>query len=359
MIRLNKCSSGLLFENNFGDDVSLLWELSPNELNRIDTTHDSIRLLPGADRLELMIPCPKSSGWVLQTYINYVPKLASEAGGILLQSITDNLAECEIRGDTRETYSYLKAELSNDYIFNLRASKNGTWWRDFGNSKMFDGNKIGYYLVQNTSYNVLEIFNCIIYKSDLVTINDIPEECEIEIFDDFDMEITHYFNIKRESTRVVLDCINKLFPINYMKVKLISSTDEAEYFFENIYGGDIYSIANNLEFKINGTDVDDFFDLGVISGKDNIFVLTIRNCDNFDTIGRKLSVEYFATYNPGDNLVDIAEATSIDKIDNLIFEKELEINIPAYSISSFYIRIERDEDVSLIGEDYKFKIVVK
>jgi hypothetical protein len=86
-----KSSSGLLFAEEVWDDLSLLWDLSPNDPSRVAFTSDSISLLSGTDRIELLIPVPKENGYVFQSEIDYHPTTSIQHGGNVLRSVTGRI----------------------------------------------------------------------------------------------------------------------------------------------------------------------------------------------------------------------------------------------------------------------------
>lgn len=361
MNQLTKCSSGLLFREDFGDNIGLIWDLAPNKLERVELTDSSLKLLPGDDRLELTMPCPQQSGWVFQTHIKYSPRVATESGGFLLKSITDNVAECELKGDTRDLYSYLKIELDNNYVFSLKASKDGLSWRDFGNSKMLDGNKFGYYVTEYTQYDSLEIYNCSVYKGNFVTLTSLPSDVYVDIYDESDKKITNKFIIAYHKNHIVLDCTNILFPIPYLKfvVKNKIGDELMENYATNVYGGDTYSISHNVRFKIDGVDIDDdFYNLGLVDGIYSLHLLVVENLDAYELTNTTLSVEAFSSYNPGNIPVAIAEASSIDQTTSLEFKKEHKLTFKPYESKSFYIKIDRDTSLILTDSEYRFKITL-
>lgn len=361
MNQLTKCSSGLLFKEEFGENIGLVWDLAPNELGRIELTNDSLKILPGDSRLELTMPCPQQSGWVFQTHVKYSPRTTTESGGFLLKSITDNIAECELKGDNRDLYSYMKMELSNDYIFSLKASKDGTTWRDFGNSKMLDGNKFGYYLNEATQYDALEIYNCLVYKGNFITITNLPSNILVDVYDENGNRITNKFIIAYYDHHVVLDCTNVLFPISYFSitVKNMDGEEIFQWYATDVYGGDTYSISYNVKFTINGKNVDDdFYDMGTVAGIYGLYSLVITNLDGYDLINKTLSISAFSSYNPGNLPVTIAEATTIDQTTDLEFKKELKLSFKPYEAKSFYIKIDRDNTLVISDSEYRFKVLL-
>ena len=106
--KLNKISTGHIFSEEFNGTMNPLWDIFPSDNNRITFAGDSIKILENTDKTELLIPCPKDSGYVFQTHIIYEPK-ESNNGGCIVKSITENYVECELSAESEPIYySYLK-----------------------------------------------------------------------------------------------------------------------------------------------------------------------------------------------------------------------------------------------------------
>lgn len=361
MSQLAKSSSGLLYEEKFGGNPSLLWDFVPNNLNRVSLKADSMEILPGSERIEMLMPSPQQSGWVFQTHIHYAGRTSTESAGFVLKSITDNIAECELRGDTRELFDYLKIELADDSTLSLKASNDGKYWKDFGNSKMLDANKFGFYMNELTQHDPLILYDCIVYKNNFITVSSIPDDCTAVVYDATGANITHKFILKQENGKLVIDGSNMLFPIDYLQIKFLDSqfTEIRVTDLTNIYGGDTYDYSYDVEFKIEGVTLTNGpHALEEVKGPSKLYALIIENNEDYDLVDRTLKIEASSAFNPGDVPVTIAKTTAHDVTTGLVFSRQMVLTLKANSVNNFFIRIEKNPTLPLIDSEYKFKITL-
>jgi hypothetical protein len=346
----------LLFAEETWTDLSLLWDLSPNDPSRVVLNSNSISLLPGDKRLELLISTPKERGYVMQSEVDYNPTVATEVAGNTLRSITDNYIDLEIRGDTSELCKYMKITVDDDAILNAKCSMNGSTWIDYGNTKVIDMNKIGYYIEAGTSVTPFNIKKCIMYKSNSVLINNFDRTNVLKLFDSTGHEVTDKFVIKKKNTQMSIDGTNVVFPIDYLKVQSCDRVTGTVYYeaeLTDIYGGDVYEYTYNVDFFINENVLTSaIYDLGLIN-QDQIFVLKISNKESFPLNDRKLRVSYYTIYNPGYKLAQLAEDGSLD------FETELDVTLGAGETKIYQLKAIKDNNIVNIEDEYKFNIVLE
>lgn len=355
MSSLAKSSSGLLFSEKFHGDISLLWDLSPNNQDRVVQNNDSISLLQGNENIELLIPIPTESQYIVQSKIEYTPQSEDDKAGILFRSVTDTVVNFEICGDDNITCTNMKASV-DDYgiLYAYASSNNGATWKNYGNTKLVNMNIFGFY---NYGQNKeLKIYDCIVYKSNYITFNNFDRTTYIKLFKD-NVEITNNFDIKKYNTRIVLDCINKIFPLNNIEVKVYNRSDDKEIaskVLNEMYGGDIYEFNYNLEFKINDDvlDSEKMYDLGRISN-DTIFNLIITNKESYDIAGKSLKVSYYSLLNRAYEYVEIAEETSDD------YSKSIQTSFTPGESKIFKLKITKDVLYSEINSDYEFSIILE
>lgn len=354
MANIIKSSSGLLFAEELWTDLSLLWDLSPNDPSRVVLNSNSISLLPGDQRLELLISAPKENGYVIQTELDYRPTTASESAGCTMKSITGNYIDLEVRGDTLVTCTYTKMIINENSILNAIASNGGTTWIDYGNTKVIDMNKIGYYVGEGSSASQLDIKKCIMYKNNFVTINNFDRTNVLKLFDSTGHEVTSQFIVRKKNTQMCIDGTNIIYPIDYLKVQSCDRITGAVLYegeLRDIYGGDIFEYEYDLEFYIdNNLLTNTIYNLGQISGE-RIFDLKISNKEAYDLNNRKLKVSYYNIYNPGFKLAQIAEGGSAD------FKTELDISILAGETKVYKLKAVKDKSILNIENEYKFNII--
>lgn len=358
MAQITKSISGELYTEDFAGDISLIWDLMPGNSDRVAINSDSISLLPGDEKVELLIPSPRDLGYVLQTKIDYKPTKPTERAGCILKSITENYAEVEICGDDLETCTYFKLELDLNAVFSVKAADENLVWKDYGNTKLLDANKIGYYLNSEDALNdePFKIYNCVMYKDNFITINHYDRNNVVRIYNANDNEITDKFVIRKTNTKLLIDGSNTIFPIEKIKMKFFDMTTgilvhEGEL--ENVYGGDIYDFSYNIEFYIDSVILDDSqYNLGVINGV-QYYNLRIVNKENFAINDKILKIEAISKFNPGHKVVDMAHPN-----DQNNFTKERHISLTAGETKEFVMRVTKNKDHLITNDDYSFKIVL-
>lgn len=353
--KLNKISTGHIFSEEFNGTMNPLWDVFPSDNNRITFTGDSIKILENVDKTELLIPCPKESGYVFQTYIRYEPKESNNNGGCIVKSITENYVECELSSEIESIYySYLKVIYSDKFVLNLRASKDGLNWEDFGSTKLLDSNSIGYYL--NDNKDALEIFNCEMYKSNFITFIGIDKTQNIKIYDENNKEIVTNVDMKYTEDSVVVDLSSKLFPINDVKIEIESEGSLSDTItIDKLYGGDVYSFEPEIRFVVNEANMDNGdFDLGLVQGKDRVYELQVVNAGDFTKTGI-LKIVGVSGYDKGDSMAYLMPYGDSSGSSELF--KELDITLLPGTTSKFLIKIIKDSSCITIDDKYSFNII--
>lgn len=352
--KLNKISTGHIFSEEFNGTMNPLWDIFPSDNNRITFTGDSIKILENADKTELLIPCPKDSGYIFQTHIRYEPKEFNN-GGCIVKSITENYIECELSSEIEPIYySYLKVMYSDNFVLNLRASKDGLNWEDFGSTKLLDSNSIGYYL--NDSKNALEIFNCEMYKSNFITIIGIDKTQNIKIYDENNKEIVTNVDMKYIEDSVVIDLSSKLLPIDNAKIEVESGGRLSDTItIDKLYGGDVYSFEPEIRFIVDEANMDNGnFDLGLVQGKEKVYDLQVVNEGDFTKTGI-LKIVGVSSYDKGDSMVYLMPYG--DSSGSSELSKELEISLLPGTTTKFLIKIIKDSSCITIDDKYSFNII--
>lgn len=356
MADIVKSSSGLLYSEEKWTDLSLLWDLSPNDPSRVVLNDNSISLLPGDQRLELLISAPKERGYVIQSEIDYKPTLQAEAAGNTLRSVTDNHIDLEIRGDDTDLCSYTKIIISDDGILEAKCSKDGSNWLYYGDTKVIDMNKIGYYIGAETKSTPFKIKKFVMYANNNILINNFDKKNILKLFNAKGVEITDEFMVRKKNTQMIIDGTNILFPIDYLKIQSCDRTTGEVYYegeLTDIYGGDVYEYEYEVEFFIDEIPLTDkIYNLGTISD-DKIFSLMLSNKEAYPLKNRKLKVSYYSIYNPGYKLAQLALKGS-DK-----FTTELEVSIGPGENKVFNLKAIKDSDVVNLEDEYKFNIILE
>lgn len=358
MANIIKANSGFIFSENFDtDDMSLLWTLSPNLKDRVVHNDDSITLLPGEERMELLITMPNETGYVMQSDLQYNPSDENEAAGITFRSITDSTVDLEVKGDTTHKVYHTKMTVDDNNILSATGSDNGGInWREYGNTKIIDMNKIGYYIAENTEKDSITISNMTLYKSNYISFNNFDRKNIIRIYDKNDTEITDDFVIFRTNNSVKIDGTELLFPIEYLKIRSFDR-DTGDLRFEgevnNVYGGDVYEYNYNINFFINDHKLEnDIYSLGAIN-EEKEFILRIENKESYDILDRHLRVDWYSYLNPGYKAVSLADINSDD------FSNELNISLLAGESRNYKLKISKFKDYLNLEDNYNFKITLE
>ena len=355
MATIIKSSSGFLFSEDKWDDLSLLWDLSPNDPSRVALTSDSISLLPGVDRLELLLPAPMDNGYVMQSEIEYAPKQSAEKAGCVLKSLTNSIIELEVCGDTDVNCKYSKIIVDDDHILDAKVSLDSNMWVDYGNTRAVDMNKLGYYIESNLD-TVLKVKNCTMYKNNTVILNGFDRKNIMKLFDSNMNEITDKFYIKKKNAQMTLDGTNIMYPIKYLKMQVLDR-DTGEVYHEgelnDVYGGDIYEYNYNIEVYVDEILLDNtMHSLGPISGE-KIFNVKITNKESYPLKDKNIKVSYYSVYNKGNKLAKIA----FENGDNYL--TTLNTNFAPGETKLFKLKIARDNTFISIEDEYKFNIILE
>lgn len=357
MANIIKASSGLLFQEEFKGDVSLLWDLNPNLPDRVTQNSDSISLLPGNKRLELLIPIPQESSYIMQSKIKYTPTTNADKAGITFKSVTDNYIDLQICGDDIINCAYTKMTVDDYGILTARVSNDGLVWSNYGNTKMTNTYNMGYYIDENSLNDKIDIYSCTVFKNDFVVLNNFDRLTYIKIFDENNNEVTDDFVIKKKNTKIILDCTDIIFPIKKITLRIYDRNTDAlihEGELLEIYGGDVYEYNYNLDFYINGTLLDDQeFNLGGIE-TEKIFNLTIENKEDYEIKDKTLSIEYYTLLNMGHRSVYITNESGES------YSKAIKhINFAPGESKIFKLKILKDKTYPQIDENYKFNITLE
>ena len=341
MANITRANSGFIFLENFDQgDMSLLWTLSPNLKDRVVHNDGSITLLPGDKRMELLITMPNESGYVMQSSLKYFPTDEYESAGVTFRSITDSTVDLEIMGDTNDKISHSKMVVDDYNVLSaLGSDSTGLNWREYGNTKIIDMNKIGYYIGEGALKDPIEIMQMILYKSNYITFNNLDRKNILRLYDSNDIEITDDFVIFRTNNSVKIDGTEILFPIDYLKVRSFDrDTGELRYEgeIENIYGGDVFEYNYNIDFFIDGSKLEnDTYDLVTIC-QEKEFILKLVNKEAYPILDRKLTVSWYSYLNPGYKSVTLSEVINGQDDE---FKKELDISLLAGESKNFKLKI--------------------
>lgn len=361
MANITRSNSGFIFLENFDSgDMSLLWTLSPNLKDRVVHNSDSISLLPGNERMELLITMPNESGYVMQSSLKYFPTDEHEAAGVTFRSITDSTVDLEVRGDTLHNTSIVKMSVDDYNVLSATGSDNGGInWREYGNTKIIDMNKIGFYIDGDTTKDNIEISEMVLYKSNYISFNNFDRKNIIRLYNRDDIEITDEFVIFRTNNSVKIDGTEMIFPIDYLKIRSFDrDTGELRYEgeVENIYGGDTFEYNYNIDFFVDGNKLEnDIYDLGTIC-QEKEFVLKLVNKEAYPLLDRKLTVSWYSYLNPGYKAVSLSEVINGQDDE---FKKELNISLLAGESKNFKMRVANFKSYLNLDDNYNFKITLE
>lgn len=354
MADIIKASSGLLFNEKFDGNMSLLWDLNPNLPDRVVRNADSISLLPGTKRVELLVPVPLQSSYVVQSKIEYNPTQENEKAGLTFKSVSDNSVDLQICGDDGITCKNVKLTVDEHGILSARTSSNGTDWEYHGNTKLTNMNHVGFYMDENTLNDKIDFFDFVIYKNNFITINNFDRTTTIKIFDSLNNEITDEFVIKKYNTRMVIDCVDKLLPLDSITVRVYERNTNRlihEGTLTNVYGGDTFEYNYNVDFYINGNLLNSSeYNLGNIS-YEKTFELKIVNRESYELTDKKVSVTYASMLNAGYKAVEISDENGTSFSDSVV------ATFSPGETKKFKLRITKNKTYMQIDEQYKFNIL--
>lgn len=365
MATLSKAISGFILEDKF-DSSNLLWDISPNDYSRVVYESGFVGLEHGEERLIMSIPTP-SKDYVMQAYIYHFPKSLSDIGGIVVLSNTGNQIEYQnfFNGTIDSSiYRYIKVVVEKE-VYNFYASEDGKTWIDVGNSQMTDGNRIGFFIdgiltVKSEKFVILEAE---FYKSNFITINNIPKNGSIKIYNNSGINILedNDFNVKIEDNKAIVDFTKAVLPMRNYSISVFSPDGTLFSSLKDIdiNGGDVYECNYDIEISIAGEGTiinsDNIFDLGRVHGGDTVIPLIITNKEKTTLNDLKMSIITVDYYRGGEFV-----KLSLDGSDE--YNNSIKIsNLPPNTGINVNVKIERDlsQFTPAISDSYRFKIVIE
>lgn len=354
MAELEKVASGIIYNEDFSNGLSLLWDYSHDDItNRVVQNSDSISISPNNKRFELFIKTPSKDGYVYQTKVEYKPSDTSERAGLIFRSITENYAFVEINDELDEKYEFIKADFSDGSTLSVKAF-NGTDWVNVGNTTLADSNSIGMYMDKTSKKDNFKIFNCNIYKDNFIYINALDKSYIIKIFDKNGKDLSSDFYIRKMNNRAVIDGTNSIFPIDELRIDIIDSVSKeiiTSKHIHDVFGGDVFTLNNDISVLLDGTVLNtSVYDLGEVD-TENVYTLTIKNNELYK-INKNIKIKCENSFNGGDVPVFISRSVNKD------FQKELTVDFNPLDSKDFYIKVVNDGKITSIEDKYKFKIFI-
>lgn len=355
-MNISKVANGLILNDDFNNSYNPEWDIVPNDIDRVLFNEDSISLLPKKDSpIEMLIPAPGGK-FVMQTELSYSPSEISDTAGIIIKSVTGCSVEAEFSYEESipNEYKFIKITHTENYIVNLRSSKDGNSWDDLGNSKLYDGNYLGYYI--NGTISKLHLKNCLICKDKFIVIQGIKGADTVELLDSTGSDIIKKYNLDFiiNGDKFLVDVEKLLWPIENITLCINTNNgNTSSHDLGNLYGGDVFSFDPELVFSVDGKDDNlNSIELGEVSSSEKNYTLKVLNNSLDYKIG-KLVIEPTSAYDRGYHMA------YIHSLDSNFNEKskELEISVAPGQEFKCIVRIEKESKFINIDGDFNFNVV--
>lgn len=353
---ISRVSNGLILKDDFNNSFNPMWDIFPNDTSRVLFKEDSIVLLPENNSpTEMLIPCPGGK-FIMQTEIEYNPVVESDAAGVVIKSVTDCNVEARFsyeEGVINE-YKFVKFTHDDGYVVNLRASKDGITWEDFGNSKLYDGNYVGYFV--DGEQAGFEIKNCFICRDKYLVIQGIKEGDVVNLLNSNNEDIIETLNLDYiiKGDKFMLDISNQVWPIKDIRLVInFGKSNGSIHHIGDLYGGDVFSFEPELLFSVDETnETPKGFDLGEVYGLARNYTLRVYNNGTEHKTG-KLVIDAISTYEQGHHMAYIYPYDS----DFDTKSKELEVSIGPGQEFVCIVRIVKESKYVTIDGEFSFNVV--
>jgi len=363
MATLTKVSSGYLFEDDFASS-NLLWNLSPNDYSRVVFEAGYVGLEHGEERLTMSIPTP-SHDYVMQAQIYHNPETLSDVSGLVVLSNTGNQIECQhyfTGAKELSLFRYIKLCVEKG-VHTFCISRDGLTWVNAGNSEMNDANEVGFFIdgVQTYVSDMLRVLGVSFYKSNLLSVNNVPSDATVRIYDQNGVNVlANQDAVKNSNGKALVDLTTVLLPLTSARLSVVGADGIEIGGLEDVTlcGGDVYDYAYNVEVLIAEQAVlnANIFDLGRVTGKETVLPVTIISREAEPLRGIALSVAPVSYYRGGDQ-VTLAFAS-----DTPTYQTKLELPDLLPNVSyDFLIKIDRDitQFGPAFADSYRFKIILE
>ena len=277
-------------------------------------------------------------------------------------------------------YKYIKI-VKEKTKYRFFASTDSLTWIEVGNTTFIDSGVIGFFingvekkdLINNESHCYFNAFS--IYSSKYIIIDGIDENNEFEIYDkDGNIHVrsddTGYISlINRSDKRCIINTTTMPAPIKNTKLRVFPHNNYTKTLCnfelgEDVYGGDIFTLENNIKLYINNQEINPFqlYDLGVFYRGSYFVKLDLHNNEDYTLSNVKVRIIRYSEYYGGEEEVAVALYDEDHVEDELVYKKEVIIDSIAPSEGrSVYIKL-LDKPVQgfyKAANSYRFKIMIE
>lgn len=311
-------------------------------------------------------------------YINEDDNESNSESKVLLKSSKSSIA-LSAETFTDKIYKYIKI-IKEKTKYRFFASTDGLTWIEVGNTTFNDAGVIGFFIHGTEEQDLIDKSHCYfntfsIYKSKYIVIDGIEKVNEFEIYDENgnihvrsdDIKYTPLIN--RSGKKCVINTTTMPTPIKNAQLRIFphdnySKTLSSFKLGEDIYGGDIFTLENNIRLYINNQEINPFqlYDLGVFYRGSYFVKLDLYNHEDYIVTNVKVRVVKYSEYYGGEEEVAVALYDENHIESELVYEKEVIIDSIAPSEGrSVYIKlIDRPiQGFYKAANSYRFKIMIE
>lgn len=276
-------------------------------------------------------------------------------------------------------YKYIKL-VKEKTKYRFFASTDGFTWIEVGNTMFLDSGVIGFFIHSVEKEDLINESHCYfntfsIYSGKYVIIDGIEKNNEFEIYDsDGNIYIrsddTGYTPlINRSNKRSVINTTTMPVPIKNARLRVFPHDNYSKTLCnfelgEDIYGGDVFTLENNIKLYVNNQEINPFqlYDLGVFYRGSYFVKLDLHNNEDYALSNVKVRIIRYSEYYGGEEEVAVALYDEDHVESELVYKKEVIIDSIAPSEGrSVYIKL-LDKPVQgfyKAANSYRFKIMIE
>ena len=393
MSNLTKSTNGLLFYDDFSEKT-LMWTVSPsNASNALEFGENGLRIKHSEKYVIYTLVEPEVEEYSCIIQLDHVPFNYEDIAGIIVMSSNKEYAECQSFLATEPSeitnpsnalsdfvdvqYKYIKF-IKTKYKYVFYASADSYEWIEVGNATFDRSATIGFFVYSSDNQDVIDNSHCYfnnfaLYASKYICINGIERKSEIEMLDEnnaliFRTDSGLYKNMISRSNKTCMVNTNTLpMPIKNAKIRVYAKNNYSqtisEYNLGDIYGGDEYTITQDIRIHINNKEINsgELYDLGSFYSGSYFVKFAVHNHDE-DIASVKVKVIGYSEYYSGEENIELALYDENKPQSSLEYKKELVIeNIKPSEGRILLMRLSDRPvpDFYKTANSYRFKIIIE
>ncbi|MDQ0176737.1 hypothetical protein [Bacillus chungangensis] len=249
-MRLYRHSSGLIFEDQFNQQLDPKWIASPSKFVTWQERKGFARLNRNMNDVFLLMQTPEQENFIMEVDADYVPIRESDFGGLLVWKNDKERLEFLETADTTET-EYSRWRVSkNGGQYHFSAYKNGSW--ELIDSATLDSKKIGIVAKGATGALLpIDVERVTLTSSDLLTVTNLDPGSTVNVYIEEKLYQSQTLDGQQIGVQFKLDSLH----IN-AKIEILKGEEVIDSLTGVFYGGDVLQYGTFLELHHEGKHLD-------------------------------------------------------------------------------------------------------